>query len=111
MDGLSRMDRSQPISLDAAIEAGKKAAETMRQAPAEVGPGQGARTDKHPDVIRKSEANKGGTGKHYLAARIKRDRPDIAERVEAGEFRSIRAAAIEAGIVRPPSPSKTVRNL
>lgn len=36
----------------------------------------------------------------YLAARIRRDHPSIAARVEAGEFRSIRAAAIEAGTRR-----------
>jgi hypothetical protein len=34
-------------------------------------------------------------------ARIARDHPDIPERMKAGEFRSIRAAAREAGIVRP----------
>lgn len=45
-----------------------------------------------------------GTSADYLAARIKRDRPDIAERMKGGEFRSVRAAAIEAGIVRPPTP-------
>jgi hypothetical protein len=37
----------------------------------------------------------------YFAARIARDRPDILERMKAGEFRSIRAAALEAGIVDP----------
>jgi hypothetical protein len=38
-----------------------------------------------------------GRGADYLTARIKRDRPDIAERMQRGEFRSVRAAAIEAG--------------
>ena len=32
-----------------------------------------------------------GTAAGYLAARIKRDHPDIAARVEAGEFKSMRA--------------------
>lgn len=32
---------------------------------------------------------------------IRRDRPDIAERLDAGEFPSVRAAALEAGIVQP----------
>jgi S-adenosylmethionine synthetase len=45
----------------------------------------------------------------YLAARIKRDRPDIAARVEAGEFRSMRAAALEAGIVKPACPVKAAK--
>src|SRR5262245_9061105 len=34
----------------------------------------------------------------YLAARIARDRPDILERMKAGEFPSVRQAAIVAGI-------------
>jgi len=34
----------------------------------------------------------------YLAARIARDRPDIWERMKAGEFASVAAAAREAGI-------------
>jgi hypothetical protein len=45
-----------------------------------------------------------GENAAYLAARLKRDHPEIAERLANGEFRSIRAAAIEAGIVpTPPS--------
>ena len=37
----------------------------------------------------------------YLRARLRRDRPDIADRLDAGEFTSVRAAALEAGIVDP----------
>jgi hypothetical protein len=42
-----------------------------------------------------------GTGSSYLAARLARDHPDILERMKRGEFRSVRAAALEAGIVKP----------
>jgi hypothetical protein len=42
-----------------------------------------------------------GTSSDYLTARIARDRPDILERMKAGEFRSVRQAAIEAGIINP----------
>ena len=45
-----------------------------------------------------------GTSKEFLAARINRDHPEIAERVKAGEFKSIRAAAIVAGIVKVKTP-------
>lgn len=41
-----------------------------------------------------------GTSTSYLAARIKRDRPDIAAAVERGEFSSMRSAAIAAGIIK-----------
>lgn len=34
-----------------------------------------------------------GTDAEYLTARIARDRPDILDRMKAGEFRSVRAAA------------------
>lgn len=40
-----------------------------------------------------------GENAEYLKARLARDEPEILERYKAGEFRSVRAAAIEAGIV------------
>lgn len=43
---------------------------------------------------------KGERGSSYRRARIERDRPDIAERLNRGEFKSVRAAAVEAGIVK-----------
>ena len=39
----------------------------------------------------------------YLVARIARDRPDILERMKAGEFASVREAAREAGIIKDVS--------
>lgn len=42
-----------------------------------------------------------GNGQSYLLRRLARDAPEILERVKAGEFRSARAAAIEAGIIKP----------
>ena len=50
---------------------------------------------------------KGSHNSDYLLARIARDRPDILERVKAGEFDSVRAAAREAGIIAM-RPKKTV---
>lgn len=40
-------------------------------------------------------------GADYLTARIARDRPDILEDMKQGKYRSVRQAAIEAGIVTP----------
>jgi hypothetical protein len=45
-----------------------------------------------------------GNSQSYLASRLKRDHPDIAARVEAGEFKSMRAAAVEAGIIKVKPP-------
>lgn len=42
-----------------------------------------------------------GTSQTYLLRRLARDAPEILERVKAGEFKSARAAAIEAGIIKP----------
>ena len=44
-----------------------------------------------------------GNSVRYLVRRLKRDRPDIAERLVNGEFKSARAAAIVAGIIHPPT--------
>ena len=50
---------------------------------------------------------KRGPTADYLTARIARDRPDVLDRMTAGEFKSVRAAAIEAGI----SPMASWRTL
>ena len=60
--------------------------------PGEIGNGRG-RGDNITSTGR-------GTNADYLAARIARDRPDILERMKAGGYPSVRAAAIEAGIVK-----------
>ena len=51
--------------------------------------------NENPNIVRVSRHGNDAT---YLAARIQRDYPDIAERLDAGEFPSVRAAALEAGI-------------
>ena len=61
--------------------------------PGEIGNGRKRRVDNINST--------GGTAADYLTARIARDRPDILERMKAGEFRSVRQAALEAGIVKP----------
>ncbi len=50
-----------------------------------------------------------GNHSDYLAARLKRDAPEIAERLANGQFKSVRAAAIEAGIVKPPQPPEQAK--
>ena len=65
---------------------------------------------KHGRPTKEEQENK-GANRHvisrgenhaeYLTARIGRDRPDILERLDNREFKSVREAAIEAGIVKP----------
>lgn len=95
--------------LDNAV-AGKQVEETEPTGPhggVRKGAGRGRKGEIQVyDVNLKS---KGGNRPAYLAGRLKRDHPEIAARVEAGEFRSVRAAAREAGIVKPPDPLKQLR--
>jgi hypothetical protein len=46
-----------------------------------------------------------GNAPDYLTARIARDHPEILERMKAGEFRSVRAAALAAGTAKPTRES------
>lgn len=55
-------------------------------------------------------SGKGGNSAEYLKARLHRDRPDIATRVDAGEI-SARAGAIEAGIIKVKTHFEKVLDL
>jgi hypothetical protein len=83
------------------------AAETMKEAKpmpmqeiglGKAGPGRGNKT------VSDGHRFSGGTAPGYLAARLKRDHPEIAAAVERGEYPSVHAAAIAAGIVKPRTP-------
>jgi len=52
-----------------------------------------------------------GTSAPYLAARLKRDYPEIAGQLAAGKFRSVRAAALAAGIVQEKTPLDQIQKL
>lgn len=54
---------------------------------------------------------KRGDNAAYLKARLQRDHPEIAEALDRGEYRSARAAAIEAGIVKPVPTVRLVDDL
>ena len=65
----------------------------------------------------KKKANKGskttfeiGRGVAYLRARLQRDHSDVLAQLERGEHRSVRQAAIAAGIVRVPSALENPKN-
>lgn len=52
-----------------------------------------------------------GNAADYLARRIKRDAPEVFSRLEQGEYRSVRAAAIDAGIVRVPTALQELQRI
>ena len=77
---------AQIIDWDARVDAERVKA-TAKNAPSEVGPGRGARTDR---MEHRSDTTKSiGRGTTYLAARIKRDAPEIAAAVERGEVQPV----------------------
>lgn len=57
---------------------------------------------KDLDIIQVSVNGGGGTSADYLTARLKRDHEKIFQRLAAGEFPSVRKAAIAAGIIKVP---------
>lgn len=76
----------------------------------EVGPAAehgGKREAGQVDIINLSDG--GGTSPTYVLRRLKRDYPDLAEKVVAGEL-SANAAAIKAGFRKPPSPLKAIQS-
>lgn len=78
-------------------------------------------SNRHPapgrDIITSRGDNDGGTSAEYLTRRIVRDHPEIAERMKAGEYKSVRAAALDAGIaprtltIRLDAPASVARSL
>ena len=64
---------------------------------------QGERTDIHNNIMDVEHTSIQGTSKAYTVSRLKRDRPDLFEKVVAGEL-SANRAAIEAGFRRKPFP-------
>lgn len=84
--------------LEQSLTAIDRARATMAKAPELQPEGRPKKDSKPKDSL--GFRNYGQT-KERLAARLKRDHPAIAARVAKGEFKSIRAAALEAGIVKP----------
>jgi hypothetical protein len=54
---------------------------------------------------------KRGNQAAYFLARLKRDRPDLLESFYKGDFKSARAAAIAAGIIKVKTPLEQLRTI
>jgi hypothetical protein len=59
----------------------------------------GGHGGKREQGVKHTSGQRGSGVALYLTARIARDRPDVLARMRRGEFRSVRQAAIEAGII------------
>jgi hypothetical protein len=69
----------------------------------------GAKGGRGKKAVDNINSFRGGTGASYLVRRLKRDAPDIAAALARGEYRSARAAAIAAGIVKVPTPMERAK--
>jgi hypothetical protein len=76
--------------------------------------------DAQPKQVKRGASGKGrvrcdivtskrGNDAAYLVRRLKRDAPTIAAQLARGEFRSARAAALAAGIIRLPDPVAAIQ--
>jgi hypothetical protein len=54
---------------------------------------------------------RGSESADYIKARLRRDHPEIAERLEQGEFKSARQAGIAAGFVKNVPTVRLVDNI
>lgn len=88
-------------------EAVKLHAQQAAMEAVEARPAKGGRPKKGSGPL--PSVPKGSESAARLAARIARDAPQVHERMKAGEFRSVRAAAREAGIVRDPTGLELLR--
>jgi hypothetical protein len=79
---------------------------TMKDAQPVARHGEIGRGRDRGDIV---TSTKRGNSAEYLAGLLKRDHPDIAAAAERGEYRSIRAAAIAAGIVKVKTPLDILR--
>ena len=73
-------------------------AQHAREQAVEVRQGQ-PKKESNPDNIRNT-FHSGGTGSEYLLRRLAKTAPDILDRYEAGEFKSVRAASSAAGHIK-----------
>lgn len=94
------LDQEQPTEAVplALVEAATAAQDNPLAHHGEIGNG---RADESRDYNVNSTEQVAGNSQTYLLRRLARDAPEILERVKAGEFKSARAAAIAAGIIKP----------
>jgi hypothetical protein len=105
--GLKSLQPDEPVTLDTAVDAGKRVRQRAERAEPLAEPGAVGRGRPNPieqdrvDNINSNESeSKGGTSADYLTRRIARDAPDVLEQMKQGKFKSVRKAAIAAGIIR-----------
>lgn len=76
-----------------------------REMPPLAGHGINQHNERHAGVDNIKSSEQGGTSSTYLIARLARDQPELLEQIGPDKpYKSARAAAIAAGIVKVPTP-------
>jgi uncharacterized tellurite resistance protein B-like protein len=93
-----------PVGMRQAVQAEHHAttAKDLEGTFAQAGDNQHTLKEGGPDIVR-TNGSEGGNSAAYLAARLKKaGRDDLLEQIGPGKpYRSVRSAAIEAGIIKP----------
>lgn len=69
------------------------------------------RSEQAKQVQATASSLKHGSNPDYLKARLRRDAPRLADALDRGEFKSARAAAIKAGIIKPVPTIRLVSDI
>ena len=87
----------------------RESAQALAEQATPLAPSRRPTKEEQGDKVDNVNLIQGGNRADYLTRRIARDRPDILERMKAGEYASVRAAAIDAGIVKVPTRLETMQ--
>lgn len=99
VEGVKLLDQSRPIAANDALEA---AIAKAKEKPLTHNGGDRKSDDYNRSDNIKLISKKGGTSREYLAARLSRDCPEVLGEIgKAKKYKSVRAAAIAVGIVKP----------
>ena len=98
-----------PDKIQAVIQDDAEALALFREAMVEVHGGDRKSANIKTDIV-SLDTVEHGNSKSYTVSRLKRDRPDLFERVVAGEL-SANKAAIEAGFRRKPTTIEQIKTL
>ena len=113
--GVEALGEDIPVPQSVALRVGNAVLDRLKAAPALPGHGEVGNSRSRVDIVKSTI---GGNSQSYLAARLKRDldnpekiAPEVSARIKAGEFTSVRAAAVAAGIVKVKTPLQQVQYL
>lgn len=102
IQGVNILDNSKPVKAQDAIAASKQRAIALAENPKPLNTNGGDRiSNKQYYYNNTATPSRQGTDPEYLASKLAKDHPDVLGKVKSGEYPSVRAAAVDAGILKP----------